>query len=107
MATSKALPLPANPPKMPVARALWPWIERQSAIMGGQPASRWQPPLWGVGAPITGVDTKVGTSWAELFADHVVKRAHELKVTPHQALEIILNGMTYGEGGHVQGTGAD
>ena len=46
-----------------------------------------------------GVKTRGGDSWAELFAKHVMDRAGQMKVTPQQALDMILSGKSYAEDG--------
>ena len=46
-----------------------------------------------------GVKTLGGDSWAELFAKHVMDRAGQMKVTPTQALDMIISGMSYRVGG--------
>ena len=47
----------------------------------------------------TGVKTPGGDSWAELFAKRVMDRAGQMKVTPQQALDMILSGKSYAEDG--------
>src|SRR5262249_32089473 len=55
----------------------------------------------------TGAKPPGGDPWAELFAKHVIDRAGKMKVTPPQALDMILSGTSYSQGGLTDQAGAE
>jgi hypothetical protein len=71
------------------------WWREEVADQVGIEAVPAQARAWGLFAPQTGVETKIGAPKLELIADAVAMTAKRLNITPEEALERVIRGETY------------
>ncbi len=85
--------------KMPELRTMAPWFRENVAEPVGIEAVPAQARLWGTLGHITGVDTPVGAPKLELLSQHIMRRAHDLGMSPWEARDAIISGEAFARGG--------
>lgn len=80
---------------MPEAIQLSKWWADKVAGPVGLQAVPGQALLWGIQAPVTGVESLIGAPKLEILADLIMKTAARLNVSPETARDMVLMGKAY------------
>lgn len=89
--------------KMPEYQQIAPWWKNKIASQVGLQSVPAQARIWGAGSGATGVSSPIGAPKLEMFADYIAHRAQRHGVKPEVALDRILGGQMYNQGGRVAG----